>query len=69
MPGGTANSLTSRLDNAVAALASGNVNAACNMLNAFINQASAQWGKQRTMDQAAQLIASANQIRTAQGWP
>ena len=69
LPGGTANSLTSRLKNVVAALAGGNVTAACNMLSAFINQASAQSGKQLTTNQAAQLIASANQIRAAQGCP
>lgn len=67
--GGTANSLTSKLYDAVAALASGDVDAACSKLNAFINQASAQSGKQLTTDQAAQLIASANQIRAAQGCP
>ena len=45
----------------------GGLNAACNGLNAFVNQAQAQTGKKLTAQQAAQLIASAQQVGAALG--
>ena len=55
------------LDAALRQQEAGNLNAACNGLNAFINQTQAQTGKQLTMDQAGQLIATAHAVRVALG--
>ena len=57
------------LGNAEREIDAGNLGAACNQLNAFIKQAQAQSGKQLTVDEANQLIASANQIKAALGCP
>ncbi len=57
------------LQNALNQINLGNTVAACNQLNAFINQVQAQSGLQLTVGQANQLIASANQIRAALGCP
>lgn len=69
LPGGTSTSLTSTLQNAIDSFASGNTTSACNQLNAFITQVQALSGKKLTAAEASQLIAAANQIRTAQGCP
>jgi len=66
---GATESLTSKLENALASLAAGNVTSGCNVLSAFINQVAAQSGKQFTAAEADQLIAAANQVRAAQGCP
>lgn len=65
--GGTANSLTSKLNNATKSLGKGNTNAACNQVDAFINQVNALSGNQLTPAQAAQLLASANQLKASIG--
>ena len=57
------------LGNIVSQINAGNNTAACNQLNAFIKQVQAQSGKQLTVGQANQLIASANQIKAALGCP
>jgi hypothetical protein len=57
------------LQNAISSFASGNTTSACNQVNAFINQAKAQSGKQLTASEASQLIAGASQIRAAAGCP
>ncbi|HXH42086.1 MAG TPA: FG-GAP-like repeat-containing protein, partial [Thermoanaerobaculia bacterium] len=67
--GGTGTSLTTTLTNAINSFASGNTTSACNQIDAFISQVQAQSGKKLTTAQADQLIAAANQIRTAQGCP
>jgi len=59
----------SLLKNALSQINAGNNTAACNQLNAFIKQVQAQSGKQLTVGQANQLIASANQIKAALGCP
>jgi len=53
---GTANSLTSKLENALNALERGNINAFTNILNAFINNVEAQSGKKIDEDYANTLI-------------
>jgi len=64
---GIRNSLDAKLDNAQTALNGGLPSTACNILNAFANQASAQSGKALTAAQAAALIAAVNQIRAVLG--
>ncbi len=59
---GVATSLISTLSNALSAQERGNVNAAENMLQAFINKVEAQAGKQISEDAAALLIDAAKQI-------
>jgi len=69
---GITNSLNSKVQSALGALNAANAGyraSACNQLTAFINSAQAQSGKQLTVPQANQLIAKANQIRTALGCP
>jgi len=66
--GGTASSLTSKLQHALGELGNGNPNS-CKLLNAFVNQVQALSGKQLTSAEAASLISSANQIRAAEGCP
>jgi hypothetical protein len=62
LPKGTENSLTSKLDNVLAALAKGNDKAAINMLDAFINAVEAQSGKKLSYEQADALITAAQCI-------
>lgn len=62
LPGGTENSLVSKLENAIKSLDKGQENAAINQLNAFINQVEAQKGKKITDEEADQLIAIAQWI-------
>jgi len=69
LPGGIANSLVTKLENAQAALAAGDAAAACELLRAFINETRAQSGKKLTTEQADEMIASAEQIRAAIGCP
>ncbi len=63
---GIENSLTSKLENVIAKLEKGNVNAAINQLEAFINQVEAKRGKKNglTDKQAVVLIAAAQDIIT-----
>ncbi len=56
------NSLNSKLDNAADKLESGQVNAAMNQLQAFINQVEAQRGKKITVEAADDLIAQTQAI-------
>lgn len=62
LPGGTENALTTKLDNAIEKMDSGNTNAAGNNLNAFINQVEAQKGKKLTAEEADAQIAMAQTI-------
>jgi hypothetical protein len=68
---GIANSLEAKLNAAQASLAKGNTTAACNQINAFINEVQARTGpnKELTSAQANQLIAAANQIKATLGCP
>jgi hypothetical protein len=67
LPHGTENSLVVKLQHAVDAINAGDLSGACDQLAAFIHEVNAQAGKKLTLDQANQLIAGANQIRTALG--
>lgn len=66
-----ANSLTSKLTNALSALQSPNgsdANTACNKLDAFINETQAQQQKQQlTATQVRELTTEAQLIKTALG--
>ena len=68
-PPGIANSLISKLQNALTSVNAGNITDACNQLGAFINEVRAQSGKALTVAQANQLIAAANQIKAVLGCP
>lgn len=57
------------LNNVVNQIDAGNTASACNQLQAFTNAVQAQSGKQLTVDEANQLIASANQTKAALGCP
>jgi len=59
---GIATSLISTLENALVVLDQGNIQAAENMLQAFINKVEAQSGKQITGETATALIEAAKQI-------
>ena len=67
LPDGSANSLITKLQDALAANAASDIATACDSLTAFINECRAQSGKKLTADQATQLINSANQIKTGLG--
>jgi len=62
LPGGLENGLTKKLENALSSLERGNVGAAVNRIQAFINQVDAQRGKKLTDEQADALIAEAEAI-------
>ncbi|MDB6039678.1 MAG: hypothetical protein JWM99_3519 [Verrucomicrobiales bacterium] len=64
---GIKNSLLTKLNKAIDDLAKNKLNNACNDLNAFINEVSAQAGKSITAGDAAYIIAAANQIRAVIG--
>jgi hypothetical protein len=64
---GTANSLTSKLLDALNALAAGDTATACASLTSFINACQAQTGKKLTPAQANQLINYATTIKTNLG--
>jgi hypothetical protein len=59
--------LATKLESVLAALADGNVNAACGSLGAFENQINAKIGKTLTAAQAAALIAAGRQMQAAAG--
>jgi hypothetical protein len=67
LPSGTANSLLSKLDNAIKQANAGKVNAACSSLQDFINEVTAQTGKKINSADASSLIAAANSIRSVLG--
>ena len=56
-------SLAGKLKAALVALSVGNTNATCNILAAFVNEVHAQGGHSLTVEQATQLIATADRIR------
>ena len=60
---GIKNSLTAQLKSALAALSAGNMTAANDFLQSFIDHVNAQSGKQLTGFQARSLAAAATQIR------
>jgi len=62
LPGGTENSLISKLEAAVSSLEKGQENAAINKLNALINQVEAQRGKKISNEEAEALISQAQRI-------
>ncbi|HJZ83303.1 MAG TPA: hypothetical protein VKD91_23240 [Pyrinomonadaceae bacterium] len=64
---GIENSFLVKLQQAYAAANGGDIATACNLLSDFLNQVNAQSGKALTTSQADQLIAGANQARTAIG--
>jgi hypothetical protein len=69
---GIANSLDAKLQgvrDALASLQGGNTAAACNKLDAAINEISAQSGKDITVPQASDLIADINRIKAVIGCP
>jgi hypothetical protein len=61
---GIANALDSKLRAALAALEVGDTAGACDSLQAFLNQASAQSGNKLTPEQAQQFTEETNEIRT-----
>lgn len=67
LPPGTANSLTTKLQSALAAIHAGDTATACSFLTSFTNECAAQSGKKLTADQATQLINAANLIKTSLG--
>jgi Tol biopolymer transport system component len=67
LPRGSENSLTTKLQTALAALEASDTATACDSLRAFINECQAQSGKKLTAAQATQLINSANLIKTDLG--
>lgn len=67
LPKGIENSLVKKLEHAQDAIDDGDINRACNQITAFINEVEAQAGKKLTQAQADQLIAGANEIKTALG--
>ena len=67
LPDGIQNSLITKLQNALDALAAGDTASACISLQTFTNQVQAQSGKKIPTSQADQLIISANQIKETLG--
>jgi predicted outer membrane repeat protein len=67
LPSGTANSLLSKLDDAIKLANAGKVKAACTSLQDFINGVTAQAGKKISPNDASALIAAANSIRSQLG--
>jgi subtilisin-like proprotein convertase family protein len=63
LPKGLTTALNSKLDEALAALDADDTAAACDSLQAFLNQVAAQSGKKLTAAQAQQLSDAANEIR------
>jgi probable HAF family extracellular repeat protein len=64
-----AGSLIAKLQSIQASLAAGAMTAACNQLNAFINEVQAQSGKKISAIDAGQLIAAVGNIKAAIGCP
>jgi hypothetical protein len=69
LPYGLETSLLAKLNDVLAALSAGDMATACVDLNAFINETQAQAGKKLTQAQADQLIALADEIKSALGCP
>jgi probable HAF family extracellular repeat protein len=67
LPHGIETSLLTKLRNALDALAAGDTATACDLLGAFVHETRAQSGKKIDADDAARLIASAEQIRATLG--
>lgn len=67
LPSGLAGSLGAKIRNAQAAVAHGDVTAACGQLGAFVQQARAQSGKGLTPEQSAALQEAATRIRLTLG--
>lgn len=67
LPAGTTSSLNSQLNDALAAVLSGNDAEACISLQSFINHVQAQTGKKISESQAQELLNAANEIRTTIG--
>ena len=64
---GPGKSLSAKVRNAQAALASGDTRGACNILGAFVNELEAQSAKSLTTAQADQLIGDATRIQAVLG--
>jgi hypothetical protein len=69
LPHGTLISLVAKARAAQASLDKGNTSAACNQLQALINEAQAQSGRRLTADQATAIVAAARDLRAALGCP
>jgi len=69
LPPGISNSLITKLQHAIDAINASDTATACSLLTAFTNECRAQSGKKLTAAQSAQLINSANQIKTSLGCP
>ena len=69
LPPGISNSLITKLQRAIDAVNASDTATACTLLTAFVNECRAQSGKKLTPEQSAQLINSANQIKTSLGCP
>ena len=67
LPAGTENSLVTKLQDALTAIAASDTATACTSLTAFINASQAQLGKKLTADQVKQLVDSATQVKTDLG--
>lgn len=67
LPHGIENSLTQKLQNALAALDAGDTQGVCDLLNAFIHEVAAQAGKKIEASAAAQAIDAANDVRVLLG--
>lgn len=69
LPQGTATSLLAKVAAAQASLASGNLTAACNQLQALIHEAEAQSGKKLSIPQADAIIATTRGAMSIAGCP
>lgn len=67
LPDGAENSLTTKLQDALAALDASDTATACESLRSFISECTAQSGKKLTAEQASQLINSATRISAGLG--
>jgi hypothetical protein len=60
-------SLPDKLELARGFIASGPVSQACEILNSFLHQVRAQWGKKLTVDQTTELTTRGIRIRNVSG--
>jgi hypothetical protein len=67
LPGGTANSLTKKLQSALAAYNSGDIAGACTTLVSFTEEVRAQSGKKITTAAANSLLTNAQTIKQSIG--